>query len=312
MFISVDQLNESAQRYEQTSAALRDAAPIAAPIVATAGRASQDRRKAMIQQVGAEPLDFAFERVIGSNDSVYSNFVELLASAKRKVGRVVVRQATRVRGYATGFMVTDRLLLTNWHVFNNKEDATDSEVQFGYEFDTHGVALAPVVFQLDTETFFDSRRELDYCLVAVNPLDVAGKQRLADISYLYLDARLGKLDDNERERLNIIHHPDGDYKQLSIRENQFVRMTPSSVWYRTDTAPGSSGSPVLNDQWQVVALHHMGVAKKKYAGRIRRQGQPGDTGGGWQDRRCTGGLGSQRRYSYQCASEQCFRESSRR
>ena len=31
--------------------------------------------------------------------------------------------------------------------------------------------------------------------------------------------------------------------------------------YETDTAPGSSGSPVFNDQWEVVALHHSGVPR---------------------------------------------------
>ena len=29
--------------------------------------------------------------------------------------------------------------------------------------------------------------------------------------------------------------------------------------YSADTEPGSSGSPVFNDQWEVVALHHASV-----------------------------------------------------
>src|SRR5207248_1190657 len=33
------------------------------------------------------------------------------------------------------------------------------------------------------------------------------------------------------------------------------------------TAPGSSGSPVFNDQWQVVALHHSGVPATDEQGR---------------------------------------------
>ncbi|MBD6620865.1 trypsin-like peptidase domain-containing protein [Komarekiella sp. 'clone 1'] len=32
--------------------------------------------------------------------------------------------------------------------------------------------------------------------------------------------------------------------------------------YETDTAPGSSGSPVFSDQWEVVALHHSGVPRR--------------------------------------------------
>jgi hypothetical protein len=40
------------------------------------------------------------------------------------------------------------------------------------------------------------------------------------------------------------------------------------VHYHTDTSPGSSGSPVLNDQWEVVALHHSGVPRRDDQGRI--------------------------------------------
>lgn len=38
--------------------------------------------------------------------------------------------------------------------------------------------------------------------------------------------------------------------------------------YLTDSKKGSSGSPVFNDQWQVVALHHRGIPKRDNQGRI--------------------------------------------
>jgi endonuclease G, mitochondrial len=43
---------------------------------------------------------------------------------------------------------------------------------------------------------------------------------------------------------------------------------PEFLHYQTDTAPGSSGSPVFNDQWEVVALHHSGVPKRDRLGQI--------------------------------------------
>ncbi len=43
-----------------------------------------------------------------------------------------------------------------------------------------------------------------------------------------------------------------------------ARQLPATT--TTDTAPGSSGSPVFNDQWEVVALHHMGVPKRNEHG----------------------------------------------
>src|SRR5262249_33877165 len=52
-------------------------------------------------------------------------------------------------------------------------------------------------------------------------------------------------------------------------------ITDNTIWYQTDTAQGSSGSPVFNDQWQPVALHHMGVAKKNASGEyIDKNGNP--------------------------------------
>ena len=280
MFISIDQLEESEKRYDALQeepvrnnvAAFSDEALIAdVPPEVTRGNIlgtdeNLTKRKEMLETVGQEPVDFAYERAIGKNDSVYSNFVELIGNAKQKVGRIAIKRGNRNIGFATGFMVAENLLLTNWHVFRTINEVADSEVQFLYELDTAGNPGTPVSFRLQSETFYYSNKELDYCFVAVHAADVTGKIKLADIGYIFLDPGLGKLGSEDEEKLNIIHHPDGDYKQLSIRKNLFIKITPTSIWYETDTAPGSSGSPVFNDQWQVVALHHMGVGKKNVAG----------------------------------------------
>lgn len=221
------------------------------------------RRKALIENSSAEPADFAFERAIGKNDSVYSNFVELIHNAKSKVGRIVLKDGIKRLGYATGFMVSERLMLTNWHVFKTMEDALDSEIQFNYEYNVNGEANSPFVFKLQPRVFFHADKENDYCFVAVSEKDVKGAKHITEIGYIYMDPSKGKIGNEGEEKLNIIHHPDGDFKQLSIRENKFIKITSNAIWYKSDTAPGSSGSPVFNDQWQLVGLHHIGVAKKK-------------------------------------------------
>lgn len=280
MLISVDQLKKSESRYKATeNTSLRTIAgnlpdemliDNVSPEVTAGNILSEDenleKRKQMLDAKSIEPTDFAFERTIGENDSVYSNFVTLILNAKKKVGRIVIKQDITPLGKATGFMVAPNLLLTNWHVFKTVEAVGGSEIQFGYELDTNGNEISPVCFKLDSKTFFYSNQELDYCFVAVNPVDIDGKVNLSSIGYIFLDPSLGKLGMEGKEELNIIHHPNGDYMQLSIRENLFTKITPISVWYESDTAPGSSGSPVFNDQWQIVALHHMGVAKKNENG----------------------------------------------
>jgi hypothetical protein len=71
----------------------------------------------------------------------------------------------------------------------------------------------------------------------------------------------------------ILQHPGGGMKKIGLIHNQVVHVTPEVVHYLTDTLPGSSGSPVCNERWEVVALHHRGVlaagepsAPKKNAG----------------------------------------------
>ena len=280
MLINVDQIQESEKRHS----ALDNAPPrdIAAGFTEEASITNVPpeitrgnilgtnenliKRKEMLETLKKEPVEFAFERAIGRNDSVYSNFVELIRNAKQKTGRIAIKNGNRNVGFATGFMVAENLMLTNWHVFKTIEEVADSEIQFFYELDMTGNPGAAVSFKLQSQVFYHSNKELDYCFVAVSPIDISGQKNLADISYIFLDPALGKLGSEEEEALNIIHHPDGDYMQLSIRKNIFVKITPTSIWYETDTAPGSSGSPVFNDQWQVVALHHMGVGKKNAAG----------------------------------------------
>ncbi|RXK58556.1 hypothetical protein ESA94_18160 [Lacibacter luteus] len=293
MLVTIDQLDESVKRFESWQGVSgREAANVMeeeafisdqSPEISTAtikdnilGTAENiEKRKEMLKSAAPEPIDFAYERAIGKNDSVYSNFVELIADVQKKIGRIVVKEGSKNIGFATGFMVSDRLLLTNWHVFKSIEDVVDSEVQFYYELDMRGNPRQSVSFRLQASEFFFTCKELDYCLIAVSSVDVTETHQLSSIGYIYLDPALGKLGNEGEESLNIIHHPEGDYKQLSIRENLFKKIMPTTIWYHSDTAQGSSGSPVFNDQWQVVGLHHMGVPNRNTQGEyLDKNNQP--------------------------------------
>jgi len=272
MQLSVDQIEASAQRFQGKSVVKKTVKEgyesFKRKIIdAITPAENLDKRKRMLRGASAEPIEFAYERAIGKNDSVYSNFTDILNAAKRKVGRIVVKDGIRNLSFATGFMVSERLMLTNWHVFRAIAAARDSELQFGYELDQSGRPKTPVIFKFAVEEFFHSHEALDYCLVAVQPFDVTGRISLSEFGYHFLDPGVGKLAGEGQEFVNIIHHPDGDYMQYSIRENRFIQIQDNTIWYAADTAPGSSGSPVFNDQFQIVALHHMGVPKKSKDGR---------------------------------------------
>jgi Trypsin-like peptidase domain len=84
-------------------------------------------------------------------------------------------------------------------------------------------------------------------------------------------------------RVYIVGHPGGRDLAFSFQDNELLDHEGppggnpqikgvSRVHYRAPTEPGSSGSPVFNaGQWEVIALHHMGLK----AGMPRLNGKDG-------------------------------------
>jgi endonuclease G len=60
------------------------------------------------------------------------------------------------------------------------------------------------------------------------------------------------------QRLNVIQHPDARPKEVALHDNEITTIFANALRYRTDTEPGSSGSPVFDNEWELIALHHAG------------------------------------------------------
>jgi endonuclease G len=214
---------------------------------------------------GNAPSELDLERILGSNDLLDLNWFERGLLAARSVCRINLRQDGRVIGYGTGFLVAPNALLTNHHVLDTDDVAAQAIVEFGYELDVDGRPKASSRFTLDPATYFYTNKDLDFTLVAVGPADGTPGAQLADFGWLRLIPTTGKI--LEKEWMTIVQHPSGEPKQIAARENQLLKIADTTLWYATDTAPGSSGSPVFNDSWQLVALHHSGVPAKDAQGR---------------------------------------------
>ena len=133
----------------------------------------------------------------------------------------------------------------------------------------------PTWFSFAPERFFINDEALDYALVAVNPDSKQGPDALAGFGWLRLNPQLGKADYGQF--LSIVQHPGGQPKQLAIRENELLPFDDADnfLTYQSDTFRGSSGSPVFNDLWDVVALHHAGKPQKDAEGHyIGHDGKP--------------------------------------
>jgi endonuclease G, mitochondrial len=225
------------------------------------------------------------ERTLGGNDLVAEWYLELALLAAQPVCRVtVIGPDNRFDGHATGFLVSPHVLLTNWHVFRTREEALNSYVEFDYRQDLRGQEIAGHRFALRASSFFINDQELDYALVAVAPISDDGRTPLSRYGY----HRLGS--DSEIGRwMTIIQHPSGQPRQFAIRENERVPPPDGNdderfIWYRSDTAQGSSGAPVFDDAFRVVALHHYGRARRDAAGRyVLRDGRTVESLDGIED-----------------------------
>lgn len=218
-----------------------------------------------------------YERILGTNDLVDENWLERAKVAAQPVCRLEMQN-----GKATGVMISPDLLLTNWHVFKELDDARGCLAQFNYRLDYSGRNFERYFdFQLEPDRYFISDRQLDYAIVAVSRISADSAVSLARFGYHRLNPVPNKL--NPEEWITIIQHPSGGPRQFALRENRLVDKQDKFLWYQSDTAPGSSGAPAFNDQFQMIALHHSGVPKKVGNKFVLRDGTPVDSIEGRQD-----------------------------
>jgi endonuclease G len=208
-----------------------------------------------------------FERIIEGNELQDINYFSRGTRAARSVARIAVRDGSgRRRAWGTGFLIAPQVLITNNHVLPDAGLAGRSEAQFQFERDIDGLPLDPATFAFDPGRLFFTSPALDFSVVAVAPRALNAETALDAYGCLPLVGTTGKI--AEGEWLTIVQHPNGDPKQVCVRENRYIKKTDDVIWYSTDTVGGSSGSPVFNNDWYVVALHHSGVPEEK-DGRIQ-------------------------------------------
>jgi endonuclease G, mitochondrial len=174
------------------------------------------------------------------------------------IGRLVeVASSGAVSAFATGFLVSPRLLMTNWHVFENAASDEGASVQFGYEY--KGALLqAGVTFGLRPSEFFLSDKTHDYALVAVEGSNSLG-HTLTPFGFTRLIPAEGKI--LVGHGVHMIGHPGGMPKTYVFRNNPLVSVEPTTLLYLTDSDEGASGSPAYNPVWELIALHHRSVPR---------------------------------------------------
>ncbi len=185
------------------------------------------------------------EKLIGENNLRPIAFLEAGVQRSRAVARITLPG----RGVATGFMIGPNRLLTNNHVFGSADEAQGATIQFNFQTDLAGISLDTDDYEADPDTFFHTNEDLDYAVV-----HVSGSP---GTKWGFIELKPDRTVQAKQD-VAIIQHPGGQPKQIAIADNEIEYVDDSVAQYLTDTLPGSSGSPVFDNDWECIALHHSG------------------------------------------------------
>jgi len=164
-------------------------------------------------------------------------------------------------GAGTGFVLPGRLLgleppeafvlVTNAHVLSDRDAERNRGSLHPVEAVVTFAALPGVspeqAFEIGDILFSSDREALDVTVARLRPdIPAVAAYPVAQV----LPARESKA------QVRVIGHPSG--RGLSFSVNELLDHESPRVHYRTATEGGSSGSPVFNPEWKLIALHHAG------------------------------------------------------
>jgi len=227
--------------------------PLAAENAPARIEAAQVRRKLQVRDVEAKTLAGAETLQGDRNNFIPVSFLGLGAQVARSVARVHVRATNKV---GSGFLCAPGLFITNFHVLPSLEVARSAFIEFDFVDED---PVNATHFSLDPNRcfVFDDVQQRDYAIVAVGPR-ISGVEPIEAFGWSPLSNAGNK--HSLGEFANIIQHPNGEPKQVVLQDNLIAARDDFVLHYFADTETGSSGAPVFNNNWQVIALHHWGHA----------------------------------------------------
>ena len=229
----------------------------------------------------------ADERYTNKTMMVDGRFADGAYIIKKSVGRIVCNQIR-----ATGFVISKGLIMTCQHVGSEVSDG-DSVIQFQYleplsSQNVPGGDVCPEVpetYYLQPSTFYYGSDHYDFAVIAIakSNRNLKSPQDLRVISCVdVIHARNRSL--LADLRLNIFSHPEGKPLVVSVLQkavenpaaklvlgNKRRSVTEEIMLHSVNTAMGSSGAPIFDAKWHLVALHQ-GVAVKE----VQSQGRLND------------------------------------
>ena len=185
------------------------------------------------------------EKLFGPSKLRSTSWLEEGIRVARSVCRIVAPE-----WFGSGFVAAPGIIATNYHVIATAEEAALMTIEMNYEEDARGNLRKVSRYKLDPATF-RANEALDLAVCAVMAAD-------DDPFDVYPPLELRTDAPAEDEEMTIIQHPDGRTKQIALSASPLIHVYEHRLQYLTQTLPGSSGSPVFDERWRVVAVHHAG------------------------------------------------------
>jgi S1-C subfamily serine protease len=156
-------------------------------------------------------------------------------ASRHAVGRIESPKGT---GIGTGVLIQPDLLLTCNHVFT-KSQVKEAWVRFNYKFGSF--LLDKYLFELDFDLVSKHNRP-DHALVRV-------KGQPQQLTTNQVNDRL-----DSGQEIRTIHHPLGKHIEIS-QIGHIVQVGEDYINHNLRTDNGSSGAPIFNRQWELIAIH---------------------------------------------------------
>lgn len=228
---------------------------------------TSDKYNSLVAETKSNPSGIVLEKVFGADSfKTYKWYIQGVERCQ-----AVARIGTdSTKGFGTGFLLKGSLMheslgeelimITNAHVVSN--DPADQALKPEVAIVIFETLNRDEEFRVSEIIWSSPRNNLDVTLLRFHNEDHDRLGQLTKGVTIYpVSKYLPTPDPIDAQKIYIIGHPFGGTLQLSFQDNVLLDHESPKIHYRTPTAGGSSGSPVFNQQWDLIGLHHAGGAE---------------------------------------------------
>lgn len=225
----------------------------------------------------------ALEKIIKKTNSFLdvNKWREKLGTIEAQVCRIEITKKDNTKEFGTGFLIAPNAVITNYHVIEpvdlGKANPSNVILRFDYKQLADGKIINKGIeyrlvednWLIDKSPYVENQLptsdELDYALLRVD--GVPGEEQIGKNPEpnspqrgwieLPTEPYYQFLPDTP---LLIVQHPNAQPLKLAFDTEAIIGINENgtTVRYKTNTEPGSSGSPCFDINWNLVALHHSG------------------------------------------------------